>query len=487
MSVRNSRSARTALQQNAGVQRSSKADSSVCVVGGGYVGLVTAAWLAQQGRDVRVLESQPPRVATLKRGVSPVREPGLDETLRRVVEAGRLHATGDPAEAMRGAGMAVIAVGTPQAHGGGADLSQVRSAITAVAAHAEDDALLVLKSTVPPGTTRALAPLARRDGRPVPLLACPEFLREGCALRDVHHPARLVVGGDDPAQCARVAAVFGTAHTPLILTDPTSAEMIKYGANAFLALKISFINEIAHLCDLLGADVDTVADGLGADPRIGRAFLDAGLGFGGSCFPKDVRALEDIAGSVDHSFWMLRAAIEVNVQQRRRVVAKLRRILGGDLLGRRIAVLGLAFKPGTDDVRQAPALDVIEHLRNSGATVVATDPAAIDNARAVLDGVELAADAYACCAGADAALLVTEWPEYVALDWRRIGESMSQRVVVDARNCLDAGALVAAGFEYAGVGRAPRWLRGDAAPATSSTVLTGQSAKPVPRSRAAAR
>jgi UDPglucose 6-dehydrogenase len=429
-------------------------DMSVCVVGGGCVGLVTAAALADSGRDVRLLESNPSRAAALQCGRAPISEPGLDELLARVVAGGRLRTTGSAADAMDGAGVAVVAVGTPQSSGGGADLAQVRSALRATSAHAGDGTLLVLKSTCPPGTTRALASLAQRERRAVPLLACPEFLREGSALHDVRHPARVVVGGDDPAQCARVAAVFAAPDTPLLVTDPTSAEMVKYGANSFLALKISFINEIAHLCDLLGADVDTVADGIGLDPRIGRAFLDAGLGFGGSCFPKDVRALEDTAGSVDHSFWLLRAAIEVNVQQRRRVVAKLRRALGGDLLGRRIAVLGLAFKPGTDDVRQAPAVDVVAHLQNLGAAVSATDPQAIANAAAVLHEVDLHTDAYECCRGADAVLLVTEWPQFRSLDWGRIGELVARRIVVDARNCLDAAALVAAGFRYEGVGRA---------------------------------
>jgi UDPglucose 6-dehydrogenase len=428
-------------------------DNSVCVVGAGYVGLVTATALAENGRDVRILERDPRRVEQVRAGRAPVREEGLDAALARVVGDGRLHATGDAARAMHGAGIAVIAVGTPQSRNGGADLTQVRAALRSVAAHAQPDTLLVLKSTVPPGTTRTLAPLASRDERSLPLLACPEFLREGSALRDVRNPARLVVGGDDAEHCARVAALFATPHTPVIVTDPTSAEMVKYGANALLALKISFVNELAHLCDLLGGDIDTVADGVGADPRIGRAFLDAGLGFGGSCFPKDVRALEDIAGSVDHSFWLLRAAIEVNVQQRRRVVAKLRRALGGNLLGRRIAVLGLAFKPGTDDVRQAPALDVVEHLQGLGASVAATDPQALDNAGPLLDGVDLHTDPYRCCENADAILLVTEWPQFRSLDWMRVAGVVAGRIVVDARNCLDPGALVAAGFRYEGVGR----------------------------------
>ena len=432
-------------------------DDTVCVIGGGYVGLVTAAWLADSGRVVRVVDSDPDRVEEMRRGRAPVREPGLDEMVERGVAAGRLQPTADVAEAMRGAGMAVICVGTPQASGGGADLSQVRAAVRSAAACAEVGTVLVLKSTVPPGTTASLAALAVNDGRAVPLVVCPEFLREGNALHDVRHPARIVVGGTNAAACRRAAALLAAGDAPVLVTDPTSAELVKYGSNAFLVVKISFINEIARLCDLLGADVDTVADGIGMDPRIGRAFLSAGLGFGGSCFPKDVSALEDTAGSLDHSFWLLRAAIEVNVQQRRRVIGKLKRALGGDLLGRRIAVLGLAFKPGTDDVRQAPGLDVIRHLQNLGAEVCATDPQALDNARAVLDGdVELVDDPYRCCQDADAVLVVTEWPAYRSLDWARVAASVRRRVVVDARNCLDPDALVALGFRYSGVGRRER-------------------------------
>jgi len=431
-------------------------DDTVCVIGGGYVGLVTAAWLAGAGRTVRVLDADPDRVAAMRAGQAPIREPGLDELVARAVAAGTLQPTDVAGEALAGAGMVVICVGTPQASGGGADLSQVRLALRTAASHAGEQTVLVLKSTVPPGTTASLASLAVRDGRAVPLVVCPEFLREGNALHDVEHPARIVVGDGDEAAVARVAALFAAGDAPVLRTDPTSAELVKYGSNAFLVLKISFINEIARLCDLLGADVGTVADGIGMDPRIGRAFLSAGLGFGGSCFPKDVNALEDTAGSLDHSFWLLRAAIEVNVQQRRRVISKLRRALGGELLGARIAVLGLAFKPGTDDVRQAPALEVIRHLQNQGAEVCATDPAAIDNAAAELPGVELVADAYACCRGADALLLVTEWPEYRQLDWARVGGTLRRRIVVDARNCLDPAAMAALGYHYVGVGRPER-------------------------------
>ncbi len=429
-------------------------DSRVCVVGAGYVGLVTAAALAESGRQVRVVEQDAARRAALREGRSPIHEPGLDELLARLVESGSLCVCDDVAEAMRGAGIAMVAVGTPPLPDGHADLSQVRAAAAAIAAVAAPGTVIVVKSSVPPGTTRELPRMLGFGASSPRIVVCPEFLREGNALEDVRAPARIVVGGDDEAACARVVALF--AHLPgrRIVTDPTSAEMIKYGANSFLALKISFINEIAHLCELAGADVQAVADGIGCDPRIGRAFLNAGLGFGGSCFPKDVRALEETAGYHGHSFWLLKAAADVNALQRRRFVARVQELLGGRLAGRRIAVLGVAFKPGTDDMRQAVSIDIVRHLEDLGAQVTVTDPVALGTASRCLPSTTLlVADPYACVRGADAVLLVTEWPEYARLDWERVAGLVRRRVVVDGRNLLDAAALVELGFTYAGVGR----------------------------------
>jgi UDPglucose 6-dehydrogenase len=316
--------------------------------------------------------------------------------------------------------------------------------------------VIAIKSTVPPGTTASLQSLCRRNGRVVPLTVCPEFLAEGSAVRDFRQPPQVVIGGDDAAACERVAQLFGHLDAPIRITDPTSAELIKYGVNAFLALKISFINEMAQLCEFTGADVSSVADGIGTDERIGRAFLGAGLGFGGSCFPKDVRALDQAASYHGQSFQLLRAAVEVNQQARSRFVAKIQRALNGKLARRRIAVLGLAFKPGTDDVRQAASIDVIRHLEDLGAVVVATDPVAIANARPLLPNTTLVDDAYDCVAGADAVVVVTEWPEYVALDWPRVAGLVRRQLVVDGRNCLDADPLVEHGFTYIGVGRPTR-------------------------------
>ena len=427
------------------------AGGAVCVVGAGYVGLVTAVCLADNGRDVRLVEVEPTRLGMLQQGRSPIHEPGLDRLLAGVVDQGRLRVTGDMAAALRGAGVVLIAVGTPPTEDGGADLAQVRTALDAAIRHAEPGTVLAIKSTIPPGTTASLNRTLVRER--LPLVMCPEFLREGSALSDFNRPARVVIGGDDAEAVERVAALFGHLDAPIIRTDPTSAEMIKYGTNSFLALKISFINEISHLCELTGADVDAVADGMGLDPRVGRAFLGAGLGFGGSWFPKDVRALDHTASYHGQTMWMLKAAIEVNAQQRRRFVAKVRDSLGGNLQDCRIAVLGLSFKPGTDDMRQAPAVDIIRHLEDLGASVSATDPVAIPKAAPLLGATRLVEDAYECVRDADAVVLVTEWPEFAALDWVRVAASVRRRVVVDGRNVLDGHALAAMGFAYRSVGR----------------------------------
>jgi UDPglucose 6-dehydrogenase len=426
-------------------------DEVVCVVGAGYVGLVTGVCLAESGRTVHLVEIEPRRLERLSAGRCPIHEPGLEEMLQRLLAAGRLHVTGDIAVGVRDAGVVMIAVGTPPAEDGEADLSQVHEAVASAAANADRGAVIAVKSTIPPGTTASM--VASRLAPGFPLVSCPEFLREGSAIHDFNHPTRIVVGGDDRAACERVAALFGHLGAPVIITDSTSSEMVKYGTNTFLALKISFINEIAHLCELTGAEVGAVADGMGLDPRVGRAFLDAGLGFGGSCFPKDVRALEAAAAEHGHSFWMLKSAIEVNLMQRRRFVTKVREALGGTLDGRRLAVLGLAFKPGTDDLRQAPALDVIRHLERMGAAVTATDPAALEGAAPMLPDTTLVTDAYDCVRGADAVVLVTEWPCFRQLDWRRVAASVARRIVVDGRNCLDAALLTGLGFAYHSVGR----------------------------------
>jgi UDPglucose 6-dehydrogenase len=436
----------------------------LCMVGAGYVGLVTAVCLAESGADVRLLDIDPARLAMLRQGASPIHEPLLDELLVRVLASGRLVLYDDAAVAMSGAEVIMIAVGTPPLADSRADLTQVRAAVSEAVRHAGPETVIVIKSTVPPGTTASLRALCRRNGRLVPLTVCPEFLAEGSAVRDFRQPPQVVIGGDDRGACGRVARVFGHLDAPIRITDSTSAELIKYGVNAFLALKISFINEMAQLCEFTGADVSSVADGIGADERIGRAFLGAGLGFGGSCFPKDVRALDQAASYHGQSFLLLRAAVEVNQQARTRFVAKIQRALNGKLAKKRIAVLGLAFKPGTDDVRQAASIDVIRHLEDLGASVVATDPVASANAHLLLPHTELVDDPHECVAGADAVVVVTEWPEYVNLDWSRVATLVRRQLVVDGRNCLLADSLVDLGFTYIGVGRPTRKPRTANAP-----------------------
>jgi UDPglucose 6-dehydrogenase len=429
-------------------------DHTICIIGAGYVGLVTAAGLAEAGREVRVVEVDADRRAAVAAGISPIFEPGLDELLGAVVASGRLRAVETMREGAAGAGIVIVAVGTPPTPDGEADLSQVRQAVDQALAEVAPGAIIAIKSTVPPGTTRALARDSSRHD--VTFVMFPEFLREGSALEDLRHPSRVVVGGEDTAAVQRVAALLGGSGTTRLLCDSVSAELVKYGSNAFLATKISFINEMAQLCELTGGDIEKVADGMGLDPRIGRSFLSAGLGWGGSCFPKDVRALETSAGYHGQSFWLLKAAIEVNSQQRRRFTAKLLEGLGGSLEGRRVAILGLAFKPFTDDMRQAPAAEVIRQLEDFGAEIIATDPAAIDGARPLLPRTTLVADPYEAVTGADAVGLVTEWPEYRELDWGRALGLMKGRLVVDGRNCLDGEAIAGHGGVYVSMGRRPR-------------------------------
>ena len=349
--------------------------------------------------DVRLLDIDAARLAMLRQGRAPIHEPLLDDLLVKVLANGTLVLHDDAVVAMRGAAVIMIAVGTPPLGDGRADLTQVRAAFTQAVRNAGPETVIVIKSTVPPGTTASLQSLCRRNGRSVPLTVCPEFLAEGSAVRDFRQPPQVVIGGDDRDACERVARLFGHLDAPIRITDSTSAELIKYGVNAFLAMKISFINEMAQLCEFTGADVSSVADGIGTDERIGRAFLGAGLGFGGSCFPKDVRALDQAASYHGQSFLLLRAAVEVNQQARSRFVAKIQRALNGKLAKRRIAVLGLAFKPGTDDVRQAASIDVIRHLEDLGASVVATDPVAGANARPLLPNTELVDDPYRASPG----------------------------------------------------------------------------------------
>jgi UDPglucose 6-dehydrogenase len=426
---------------------------AVGVIGVGYVGLVSAACFADLGHDVVCRDINPERIEMLRRGDVPIYEPGVDALLARNRE--RLHFTLDLAELLERCRIVFVCVDTPQMHSGDADLSRVERVIDELPRSGERF-LLVMKSTVPVGTgDRLHAELELRGMQHVGYASNPEFLREGRAVSDFMEPDRIVIGAYDAVDTEAVAALYANVETPLIRTDVASAEMIKYASNAFLATKISFINEIANVCEEVGADVSVVSEGMGLDERIGSHFLRPGIGYGGSCFPKDVRALKQLAGNSGYHFQLLTSVIEVNELQKRRVVGKLERHLGS-LRGCRIALLGLAFKANTDDMREASSIVLADRLRAEGARVVAYDPVAMRNAAELLGGgVELAGSMAEAVSGADAAVIVTEWGEFHKLASPAVREAMAQPLIVDGRNLLDPLQARAAGFVYESVGRPP--------------------------------
>ena len=428
------------------------------VIGCGWVGLVTAACFAELGHDVHCRDIVPEKIESLARGEVPIFEPRLAELLERGRE--RLSFTTELAPVLERARLLFCAVDTPPTHSGDADLSRVERVVDEIGA--SSDHALVMKSTVPVGTGRAIA--RRREG--LGYVSNPEFLKEGSAVDDFMGPDRVVVGAEESASAfaERVAAVYQPLGAPIVRTDVASAEMIKLASNAFLATKISFINEIANVSEELGADVTEVARGMGLDERIGPKFLQAGIGYGGSCFPKDVSALKQLAGNSGYHFQLLTAVIEVNELQKRRTVGKLKKHLGS-LVGREIALLGVAFKPHTDDVREATSLVLAARLVGEGANVRAYDPVAGAHARELLPGAHVSGSALEALDGADGAVLVTEWPEFRELDWAgEVRERMASPLIVDGRNFLDGHALAEAGFSYEGVGR-PRGALGAPSPA----------------------
>ncbi len=424
------------------------------VIGAGYVGLVTGACLASLGHQVTLRDIDAAKVGMIGGGEPPFHEAGLREIMHEYGD--RLRATLDLREMLANSEIVFIAVDTPPTHSGDADLSRVMTVLDELEAIGPDATrghILVMKSTVPVGTgERVRAEMDRRGLGDVGYCSNPEFLREGAAITDFMRPDRVVVGDFRAADGDAVAALYESLGAPILRTSVPTAEMIKYASNAFLATKISFINEIANVCEEVGADVTEVAEGMGLDARIGPAFLSAGVGFGGSCFPKDVSALKQLAGNSGYHFQLLTSVIEVNELQKRRVVGKLKRHLG-DLEGMEIALLGLAFKPGTDDMREASSLVLAGRLLAEGARVRGYDPVAVEAARHRLEAVDLHEDPMACVTGADAVVIVTEWPEIIGLDWVRVAQVMRGRVLVDGRNALDPAALVAAGFSYEGIGR----------------------------------
>ena len=395
----------------------------------------------------------PGKVAALHDGKIPIYEPGLEDLISEHRE--RLDFTLDLKRLLDRADLIFIAVDTPPTYSGDADLSRVMGFVSELAETGADPRhVLIMKSTVPVGTgQRVRAELDAQGLQVVGYCSNPEFLKEGAAIADFLAPDRVVIGEYDPAHGDRVAELYEPLGAPIIRTSVSTAEMVKYASNAFLATKISFINEIANVCEEVGADVVTVANGMGLDQRIGTAFLNAGIGFGGSCFPKDVSALKQLAGNSGYHFQLLNSVIEVNELQKRRVIGKLRKHLG-ELEGATIALLGLAFKPETDDMREASSLVLAARLLAEGANVRAYDPIANEAARERLKGVELATTAAAAVAGADAVVLVTEWREFLDLDWHKLAPTMARQVLIDGRNALDPAALRAAGLTYEGIGRA---------------------------------
>jgi UDPglucose 6-dehydrogenase len=420
----------------------------VAVFGAGYVGLVTGACFAELGHEVVVRDIVEAKIDALRGGRVPIHEPGLEELLASNSE--RLTFTTDVAEAVEGADVVYIAVGTPPMYSGDADLSAVWTVVDELP-EVERRIVVAMKSTVPVGTGRAVR--HRLDDRGlanVGYASNPEFTAEGTAIRDFMEPDRIVIGAFDVADGDVIAKLHEGIDAPIVRCDVPSAEMVKLAANAALVTRISFINEIANVCEATGADVTTVAEGIGLDRRIGPSFLRAGIGFGGSCFPKDSLALKQLAANSGYNFQLLNAVIEVNELQKRRVIGKLERRLG-PLRGKRIALLGLAFKPGTDDMREAPSLVLAGRLLSEGADVTAWDPVA--NGEAHLHGVEIAKTALDALDGADAAVVVTEWPELRELDWAAAAERMRGAVIVDGRNLLDPDEMRSHGFIYEGIGR----------------------------------
>jgi UDPglucose 6-dehydrogenase len=419
------------------------------VIGTGYVGLVTAAGFADLGSEVYCVDIDEHKIDMLRRGEVPIYEPGLAEALARNRE--RLHFSTSLEQAIAGSRLLFVSVGTPPTYAGDADLSAVLAVVDAMPASGEH--ALVMKSTVPCGTGRSIGRMLADQGKgELAYVSCPEFLKEGSGLQDFTHPDRVVVGDDGDGWAGdAVSELYAPLGAPLVRTDVASAEMIKLASNAFLATKISFINEIANVCEETGANVLEVARGVGLDERIGPRFLSPGIGYGGSCFTKDVSALKLLAANSGYHFQLLGAVIEVNELQKRRVVSKLTRRLDS-LAGKQIGLLGLAFKPNTDDMRGASSLVLAARLQAEGAHVRAFDPVSTDEARKIMPELDYADAVEDVIAGADAIVLVTEWPQFLALDWAAVKASMNGNVVIDGRNALDGAELRAAGLDYEGIG-----------------------------------
>jgi UDPglucose 6-dehydrogenase len=429
----------------------------ICVIGVGYVGLVTAACFADLGNRVIALDVDDKRVENLKKGVMPIYEPGLEELVKRNVKSGRLTFTTSYADGLKGAEFAFIAVGTPSGVDGNADLQYVDAAARSIAKNMTAPLIIINKSTVPIGTGDWVADIVK-GAQPKPIdfavVSCPEFLREGSAIADFMSPHRNVIGSLEREAADKVAQLHLPLRAPIVITDLRTAEMIKYASNAFLAAKISFINELADLCELVGADVKEVAAGMGYDARIGRYFLDAGLGWGGSCFPKDVQALAYMAKERGLTPRILNDVMDVNYDRRKAVSRQVEALLGGSVRGKTIGMLGLAFKENTDDMRDAPSVDISNALIAAGARVRGYDPVARQTAAPLMPAVEIYDDVYKMTEGCDALVVVTPWNEFKQLDLEKVRDLLKSPIIYDGRNIYDPKVMKEMGFTYRAIGRA---------------------------------
>jgi UDPglucose 6-dehydrogenase len=429
---------------------------NITVIGTGYVGLVSGICYAELGNQVICVDNDPDKIDILNTGGIPIYEPGLKELAAENRAKGRLSFTTDLSMAVTQSDIIILAVGTPPLPNGEANLAYIDHAALEVAQVMNGYKIIAVKSTVPVGTNERLRELIQaHTNHPFDSISLPEFLREGSAIQDTLHPDRIIIGADSQSAADTMARLHKPLTEQIVVTDIRSAEMIKYASNAFLATKISFINEIANICEKVGADVTKVAEGMGYDKRIGPSFLNAGIGYGGSCFPKDTSALIQIAGNVDYEFKLLRSVVEVNQDQRFNVIRKLERIFEGELQGKTVAVWGLAFKPNTDDVRDSPALEIIQHLVDNGVKVKAYDPIAMDNFRELfgIDGVIWCNDAMEAAHGADALCLLTEWDEFARVDLLHLQEVLKQPILIDGRNVFNEESLLGTNFIYYSVGR----------------------------------
>jgi UDPglucose 6-dehydrogenase len=424
----------------------------IAVIGTGYVGLTTGAYLAHLGHQVVCADVVPEKVERLNRGDVPILEAGLDELVQEGLAAGRLSFVLGARPAVEDAEFVFLCVQTPQGEDGSADLTYIREAAGEIGPVLDAETVVINKSTVPVGSTRVVEEALGRDD--VFVVSNPEFLREGSAVHDCLNPDRIVIGADDQAAGMRVAALFESLKAPLVITDPSSAETIKYASNAFLATKVSFVNALANVCEAVGADVREVVLGMGYDKRIGFEFLKPGPGWGGSCFPKDTRAMVRIAEDHGYDFNLLRGVIAVNDEQYERMTSKVERALGGSVAGAQVAVWGLTFKARTDDLRDSPAIAVIRRLIERGAEVKAYDPGVVGRTSPLLDGIDVHDDPYAVCEGADVLVVLTEWDEFRWLDFAKVAGLMKTARLIDTRNLLEPASVRRRGFLYDGLGRA---------------------------------